>query len=102
MAKRKTRYRYRAPYRGRRVYRKARGFGKGGTLGNVIDGVLVGAVQGVIPDDFLMGYGDALVPLGVGWFRKNQTLQTIGGYQLGLKIASSMTKGGATPGFTGQ
>ena len=86
----------------RRYYSKARGFGKGGLIGNIVDGVLVGAVQGVIPDDFLMGYGDTMVPLAVGWFRKNSTLQTIGGYQLGLKIASSMAQGGASPGFKSQ
>jgi hypothetical protein len=68
----------------------------------VIDGVLVGAVQGMVPAGALWGYGDALVPIGVGWFRKNPTLQVIGGYQLGLKIASSFAQGGATPGFKGQ
>ena len=101
MAKGKIRYRTRYA-KARRTYRKARGFGKGGVIGNIVDGVLVGAVQGVIPNDFLMGYGDALVPIGVGWFRKNSTLQTIGGYQLGLKIAQSMQQGGASPGFKGQ
>lgn len=88
--------------RARRTYRKARGFGGGGIVGNVVDGVLTGAVQGMIPNDALMGYGDSLAPIAIGWFRKNKTLQTIGGYQLGLKIASSMTGGGGTPGFRGQ
>jgi len=99
MAKTKYRTRY---VRAKKTYKRARGMGKGKLIGNVIDGVLVGAIQGVIPNDFLMGYGDSLVPLGVGWFRKNPTLQTIGGYQLGLKLASSFSSGGGTPGFTSQ
>lgn len=90
----------------RRTYRKkvsrARGFGGGGVVGNVLDGVIVGAVQGMVPNNALWGYGDALVPIGVGWFRKNKVLQTIGGYQLGLKIASGFAGQGATPGFRGQ
>ena len=95
----RTRTRY---VRAKRTYRKARGWGKGGIVGNVIDGVLVGAIQGIVPNNALWGYGDALVPIGVGWFRKNAVLQTIGGYQLGLKIAQGMTAGGASPGFKGQ
>jgi hypothetical protein len=54
-------------------------------MGNVIDGAMVGVIQGIIPDDMLYGMVDPLAMIGVGWFRKNQTLQTMGGYQLGLK-----------------
>ena len=102
MARRRGRVRtvYR---RARPAVRRARGLGGGGIIGNVLDGVIVGAVQGMVPADALMGYGDALVPIGVGWFRKNKTLQTIGGYQLGLKIAGSMAgQGAGTMGFRGQ
>lgn len=88
--------------RARRATSRARAFGGGGVVGNVLDGVIVGAVQGMVPDNALWGYGDSLVPIGVGWFRKNKTLQTIGGYQLGLKIAGSFAGQGATPGFRGQ
>lgn len=98
MAKAKTVYRYR---KAKKTVSRARGFGGGGIVGNVIDGVLTGAVQGMIPNDALFGYGDSLAPLAIGWFRKNKTLQVIGGYQLGLKIASNMT-GGGSPGFRGQ
>lgn len=76
--------------------------GKGGLIGNVIDGVIVGAVQNIIPNNALGGFADSLVPLGVGWFRKNQTLQTIGGYQLGLKLAGVMTGVQGGSGFTPQ
>lgn len=102
MAKRKIVYRYK---KAKKAFRRSRGFGKGGKwgfLGTILDGAIVGGIQGMIPDDALWGYGDALVPIGVGWFRKNDTLKTIGGYQLGLKIAESLAKQGATPGFKGQ
>ncbi len=98
-AKRKVVYRYK---KAKRSVSRARGFGGGGVMGNVLDGMLTGAAQGMIPDNALWGYGDALVPIGVGWFRKNKTLQTIGGYQLGLKIAQGFSGQGSTAGFRGQ
>lgn len=101
MAKRRAVRRYYP--KAKRTVSRARRFGAGGVIGNVLDGVIVGAVQGMIPNNALMGYGDALVPIGVGWFRKNKTLQTIGGYQLGLKIANQMAgQGIGTAGFRGQ
>ena len=101
MARRRT-ARRRAPA-ARRVYRRARaGAGKQKIVGNVIDGVIVGAIQNVIPNNALYGFGDVLVPLGVGWFRKNPVLQTIGGYQLGLKLAGLMTGVQGGSGFTSQ
>ncbi|GAG82096.1 unnamed protein product [marine sediment metagenome] len=100
MAKRKAARRY-AP-RAKRTYRKARGTGKGGIINNVVDGLIVGTVQNFVPNDALFGFGDALVPLGVGWFRKNPTLQVIGGYQLGLKIAGKMTGVTGGSGFATQ
>jgi hypothetical protein len=105
MARRRSynRRSYRRYYpKARRVYSRARGSSNKKLMGNVLDGAVVGAVQGMVPDNALWGYGDALVPIGVGWFRKNPVLQTIGGYQLGLKIASSMSRQGGSPGFTGQ
>lgn len=72
-------------------------------MGNIIDGAMTGAIQGIIPDNALWGFGDSLAVLGVGWFRKNATLQTIGGYQLGLKLASQMAGGkGGAAGFVTQ
>lgn len=88
--------------RARRSISGVRGLGGGGVVGNILDGVIVGAVQGMVPANALWGYGDSLVPIGVGWFRKNKTLQTIGGYQLGLKVAQGFSGQGATPGFRGQ
>ena len=69
-------------------------------MGNVIDGAMVGVIQGIIPDDMLFGMVDPLAMIGVGWFRKNQTLQTMGGYQLGLK-ATQFFGMGKTAGVGG-
>ena len=103
MARRRSYARTRTVYRkARRTYRRSRGFGKGGMVGNIIDGAITGAIQGIIPDNALYGFGDTAAILGVGWFRKNATLQTIGGYQLGLKLASKMAGGQTAAGFTGQ
>ena len=103
MARRRTyRRTRRARPAARRVYSRARGSGQQKIVGNVIDGVIVGAVQNVIPNNALYGFGDVLVPLGVGWFRKNPVLQTIGGYQLGLKLAGLLTGVSGGSGFTSQ
>ena len=66
---------------------------------NVLDGLLVGGIQSYVPNDALMGFADTLVPIGVGWFRNNDTLMTIGGYQLGIKLAARF--GGAQGVVTG-
>jgi len=67
-----------------------RNFGAGGLLGSMIDGMITGLVQSYVPNDALGGYADSLVPIAVGYFRRNKTLQTIGAYQLGVKIASNI------------
>lgn len=84
--------------RARRIYRRARRSGyksrKAGinrVAGNVVDGVLTGVAQSVIPDS--IPFADELAPIGVGWFRKNDTLMTLGGYSLGTKLASMITGG---------
>jgi len=89
MAKRKVRYRY-VRRRARRVTSGMRSFGAGGLLGSMIDGMITGLVQSYVPNDALGGYADSLVPIAVGYFRRNKTLQTIGAYQLGVKIASNI------------
>jgi len=96
MAKRKVVYRYRR--KARRATSGLRSFGTGGIIGAMIDGMLTGLVQSYVPNDALGGYADTLVPIAVGYFRRNKTLQTIGAYQLGVKIASSI---GAPSGSIG-
>lgn len=71
----------------KRAFGRSRGGSSKGMIGNTLDGVIVGAIQGFVPDDALFGFADPLVMAGVGWWRKNQTLQTLAGYQAGLKIS---------------
>ena len=75
--------------------RRARGRrgGGGSVTKNAIDGVLVGIAQTAIPDVIPMQ--DPLIALGVGWFRRNPTLMTLGGVQLGAQL------GGMIGGITG-
>lgn len=88
MAKRrKVSYRTRT----KTVYRKARG--GGGSMKPIIDGLIVG-----VASSFLRGkipYADPLVTLGVGYFRKNATLKTLGAVELGEALI-----GGALGGST--
>lgn len=50
-----------------------------------IDGVMAGAVGG-LASRYLGAYGQPIGTLGVGWFRKNNTLMTLGGMQLGSML----------------
>jgi len=77
---------------GRRVSRaRSWGGGKNSVTKNAIDGVIVGVAQTALPDVIPMQ--DSLIALGVGWFRKNPTLVTIGGIQLGAQLGGMV--GGA-------
>jgi len=60
-----------------------------------------GAIGGIAAEagqKFLGGYGGALGTLAAGYFRKNATLKTIGGYQLGSMLGDKipMIGGGGT------
>lgn len=89
MARRRSFRRY-----GRYVKRARGGKGSGGSVTkNMIDGAIVGIAQTALPDVIPMQ--DAIVALGVGWFRRNPTLMTLGGVQLGAQI------GGMIGGITG-
>lgn len=95
MARRKKRRTYT-----RRAKRYTRGlFGMSNMqtiIKNAGAGALVGFLQSKVPNDALGGYGDSLVPLGVGMVMKNHTLQTLGAYQLGIKLASNFAGGEST------
>lgn len=77
-------------YKARRIYHRARSYGgRGGSQGitkNIIDGVIVGVAQNALPDVIPMQ--DGLIALGVGWFRRNPTLTTLGGIQIGAQLGS--------------
>jgi hypothetical protein len=74
--------------RARSYARRARGGkGSGGSVTkNAIDGVIVGIAQTALPD--VLPMQDALIALGVGWFRHNPTLMTLGGIQAGAQLGS--------------
>ena len=93
----RTRYVYRRARRGGYKSSKA---GMSRVTGNVIDGVLTGVAQSLIPNN--IPFADELAPIAVGWFRKNDTLMTLGGYSLGMKLASGFTGKGVGGGFTPQ
>lgn len=88
-------------YKARRAYHRARSFGGGGKYGgitkNVIDGVIVGVANTALPK--MLPAQDGLVTLGVGWFRRNPTLTTLGGIQVGAALGSML--GGSLGGLTG-
>jgi len=74
----------------KKAYRYARG--GGGAMKPIIDGVLVGAARG-----FLNGkipFGSAIATLGVGFFRNNATLKTLGGIELGQALLGGVLGGG--------
>ncbi len=73
-----------------RSFRRFRGrsSGKGSMTKNAIDGVIVGALQTALPDVIPMQ--DPLIALGVGWFRRNPTLITLGGVQAGAALGSML------------
>ena len=67
---------------------------------NVLDGVIVGVAQSAIPDVIPMQ--DPLIALGVGWWRKNQTLTTLGGLQLGASLGGMFGGSGTVGGVKSQ
>jgi hypothetical protein len=89
MARRGRRY-----SRARRYYSRARGGrgkGGGGVTKNILDGVIVGIAQTALPD--VLPMQDALICTGVGWFRRNPTLITLGGVQLGAYVGGMIGGG---------
>lgn len=82
-------------YKARRIYHRARSFGgRGGSNGvmkNAIDGAIVGVANAALPK--VIPAQDGLVTLGVGWFRRNPTLTTLGGIQVGAALGAMMAGG---------
>jgi hypothetical protein len=75
--------------RTRTVYRKARGAYSRRSVGGtkqILDGVLAG-VGGQLAGKYVGGWGAPIATLGVGMFRNNTTLKTIGGLEIGGMIA---------------
>ena len=59
----------------------------------IIDGVLAGAA-GSLASKYIGSFGSPIATVGIGWFRKNPTLTTLGGIQLGNMLASQFTGAG--------
>ena len=74
----------------RRTVRRARSFGGG--MKPIIDGVLAGALGGVLTN-YIGGYGHAAATVGVGYFRNNVTLKTEGAREIGAMLASNFFGG---------
>jgi len=73
----------------RRRYTRARRYTRraGNSMKPMVDGLLAGAGGNVL-SGFIGNWGTPIATLGVGWFRKNTTLKTIGGMQLGYQLGS--------------
>ena len=97
--RRKTTRKRARPMARRRNYRRAarRAYGARGGMKPIIDGA-IGGVAAEAGQKFLGGYGGALGTIAAGYFMKNATLKTIGGYQLGSMIGDKipMIGGGGT------
>lgn len=97
MARRKRRRTYRR--RAKRYVRRRGGLSSLKTLMKPMTaGIVTGVAQSYIPNDALGGYADSAVPIAVGYLMKDKALQTIGAYQLGVKIANNL---GAPSGSLG-
>jgi len=83
--------------RARSYARRARGGGGNGNMKGIIDGVLAGAVGG-LATKYIGAYGQPIGTLGVGWFRKNPTLVTLGGMQVGSMLVGKFAGGSAAGG----
>ena len=91
---RRTRTRYRT--RVKRVYSRSRSFG-GVKTKQILDGVLAGAAE-TFATRYLGAWGEPAALIGVGWFRRNTTLSTLGGIEIGQMIGGMVGGGGATTG----
>ena len=87
----------------RRTYRRKarRAYTARGGMKPIIDGV-IGGVAAEAGQKFLGGYGGALGTTAAGYFLKNSTLKTIGGFQLGSMLGDQLPViggGGKVGGF---
>ena len=79
----------------RKTYRRARG--GGGKYKGLIDGIIAGAVASGVKKYVNFPFIDDLSLIGVGMFRKNQTLVTLGAVGLGSDLLG-MAPGGRSNG----
>jgi len=79
------------PMARRRNYRRTarRAYTARGGMKPIIDGV-IGGIAAEAGQKFLPGYGGALGTTAAGYFMKNSTLKTIGGFQLGSMLGDML------------
>ena len=95
MAKRRVVYRTRA----KKIYRRARG--GGGSYKPLIDGFLAGA-GGQVASKYIGVWGHPAAAVGVGYFRRNETLKVIGAREAGAIAGQMFLGGGSNIGATSQ
>lgn len=78
------------------MYKRARG--GGGSFKPVIDGMLAGAGANLIKRFVNVPFADDIAVLGVGYFRNNNTLKTIGGMGLAGDLLGGFGLGGSNGG----
>lgn len=91
MAKRRnnnTKTRTRYVTKAKRYYSRAKSGAKG--FGRAIEGAIAGAIT-PISTKYLGKWGQPAAMLAVGTYTKNDTLQTLGGYSIGVQIGSGLT-----------
>lgn len=98
IARRRSRpYRYRT--RTRTIVRRSRS--SGGKYKGLIDGILAGAGATLIKKYVNVPFADDLAIMGVGIWRKNSTLTTIGAIGLGSDLVGVMPGGTTNGGYIG-
>lgn len=65
-----------------------------GGIKPIVDGALAGTAAGVL-SGYIGAWGAPIGTLAIGYFRKNNTLKTLGGYELGGYIANMLPFGGS-------
>ena len=95
MARRRTRTRTRYRTRVKRVYSRSKGGFK-----QPIDGILAGVGAG-LGQKYLGNWGTGAAYLGVGMWRNNTTLKTLGGVALGRQISGMIPFIGGNGGGNG-
>lgn len=91
MARRRNSTRTRTVYRtAKKVYSRARSGGK--SFGGVINGVIAGAA-GTFGARYLGGWAQPVADIGIGYWRRSEALQVIGGRTLGAMLVSGIGQG---------
>lgn len=96
---RRYRYKPKRYYRTRFKKYYSRSRGGGGSFKPIIDGFIAGAGANLIKRFINIPYADDIVVLGVGYFRKNDTLKTIGAMGLSGDLLGGFGGGSGNGGY---